>query len=189
MIQGTSAAAQSWSPEYGDTINKVFDVSSLKLYIVYQFISLILNPHNYQQIPVQTLQAVGNLVKDRFPQQSNSQISQIRREQRQTRIREQQLQQQRQQNDDYASRRHHHHSYYNAWQSVVTDFLVGSHGHGGLLGGHGNFWGGHGSNLGHKNNKNKKKIKKKGQHGLGNHGIHFGGHFGSHGQGMKYKNK
>ncbi|XP_034936844.1 uncharacterized protein [Chelonus insularis] len=48
VIQGTSAAAQSWSPENGDTINKVFN------------------------IPVQTLQAISTLIKDRMPQNSNN---------------------------------------------------------------------------------------------------------------------
>ncbi|XP_063987308.1 uncharacterized protein LOC135167733 [Diachasmimorpha longicaudata] len=181
VIQGTSAAAQSFYPNNGEMIDKVFN------------------------IPVQTLHAVGNLIKDRYPPLSerydqNTREDPKREELMKTREleiqrRKQQLEekervrelqrlkrQQPQQDDQVEGRRHH--SIYDpfAWADALVDLVGGHGGHfggpGGLHGGHnhGNPFGGH----------QKKKRKKKKPHGghfhqQGGHNHGHGGHFGGHG--------
>ncbi|XP_028982585.1 uncharacterized protein LOC107046592 [Diachasma alloeum] len=157
-----------------------------------------------QQIPVQTLHAVGNLIKDRYPPQSRGSdqntIGDPKREELMT-IRELEIQRRKQHFEkkervgglqrlkrqqtppDAQAEGRRHHSIYDplAWTEAFADVLVGHgglfSGHGGHFGGHGGFHGGHShGNLfgGHQKKKKKKKP----------HGGHFqqlGGH--NHGQG------
>ncbi|KAK0179666.1 hypothetical protein PV327_005398 [Microctonus hyperodae] len=178
LIQSTSSAVQSVSPNNANAINQ------------------------FTNIPVKTLQAVGNLVRDMIPiQQSDNQnddsqqdeslegLTKIRQQQLQQQFQLQQQQQQLQilqgqpQQDEHSAHRRHIFDVGN-WASAFKDLFFWKFGHQGG-GGYGNLFennvyfvnGGSGGVRPEQGHHGHKKGKKKKKHKREHHGGHKGGQY------------